>query len=83
MAMRRLGEPFFQAYEDAVDSFLRNGGHTPSMIRSPLGLLKQYRLHFAQLPYAGNVRIEETDQESVSVRGTTIDGHDYEWPELA
>jgi hypothetical protein len=77
----QLSEPFFAQYEAAVDEFLRNGGHTPSIIRSPPALLKQYRSHFAGLPYAGDVRIVEAEQDFVSVRGTNIAGHDFEWPE--
>jgi hypothetical protein len=81
MAMQ-VGEPLFAQYEDAVDSFLRAGGHTPSVIRSPPGLLKQYRSQFAEsLKYAAGVRIEEAEQDFVSVRGTTIAGHVLEYPE--
>jgi hypothetical protein len=45
-------------------------------------LLKQYRSQFAEsLKYANGVRIEEAEQDFVSVRGTNIAGHDFEWPE--
>ncbi len=73
-------KPSFLEYEAAVESFLRNGGHTPTIILSPPGLLKQYRSHFGDLPYAGSMQIQEAEQNFVSVRGTTIGGHDYEWP---
>ena len=75
-------QPIFPEFESAVDAFLRAGGHTPLVIRSPLPLLYRYRQAFgAPLPYCGGVRIEEATQEHVSVRGTTISGHDFEWPE--
>jgi hypothetical protein len=78
-----LSEPFFEPYETAVDAFLHAGGHAPSVIHSPLGLLKQYRSQFAgSLKYAGGVRIEDAEQDFVSVRGTNIAGHDFQWPEL-
>jgi hypothetical protein len=75
-----LSEPFFGPYDAAVNSFLLNGGHTAFIIRSPPGLLKRYRSQFGDLPYAGGVRTQEAEQDFVSVRGTTIAGHDYEWP---
>jgi len=75
-------EPLFAPYEDAVDSFLRAGGHTLSVICSPPGLLKQYRSQFAEsLKYAGRVRIEKAEQDFVSVRGTNIAGHVFEYQE--
>ncbi len=78
----QVSEPFFDPYEAAVDCFLRLGGHTPSVIRSPPGLLKQYRSHFAgSSNYAHGTRIEEAEQDHVSVRGTNIAGQDFEWPE--
>lgn len=77
----QVSKPFFLEYEDAVESFLRNGGHTPSIIRSPPGLLKQYRSRYGDLPYTGGVQIVKAEQDLVSVRGTTITGHDYEWPD--
>ena len=78
----QVSEPLFARYEDAVDAFLHSGGHTPSVIRSPPGLLTQYRAQFpGSLKYSGGVRIEEAKQDFVSVRGTTIGGHDFEWPE--
>lgn len=77
----QIGEPFFPEYEAAVESFLRNGGHTPATIRSPHSLLKRYRTQFAgSSNYVHGTRIEEAKQDHVSVRGTTIGGHDYEWP---
>ena len=79
-----LGEPLFAQYEAAVDAFLRAGGHTPSVIRSPPALLKQYRLEFeGSSEYAHGVRIEEAAQNFISVRGATIAGHHFEWPEPA
>lgn len=75
-------QPVLPEYESAVDAFLRAGGHTPLIIRSPRDLLNQYRQAFgALLPYCGGVRIEEAAEECVSVRGTTVAGHDFEWPE--
>jgi hypothetical protein len=74
-------EPLFAAYECVVDAFLRAGGHTATVIRSPRALLKQYTAVFGQVPYAGGARIEEAAQDHVSVRGTTIAGHDFEWPD--
>jgi hypothetical protein len=78
----QVSEPFFPEYEAAVESFLRNGGHTPSIIRSPRKLLDQFRAAFPhETGYLG-ARFELADsQDIVSVRGTTIAGHDYEWPE--
>jgi hypothetical protein len=82
LALQQVSEPFFGPYDAAVNSFLLNGGHAPSIIRSPPSLLKQYRSHFAgSSNYAHGTRIEEAEQDHVSVRGTTIGGHDYEWPE--
>lgn len=75
-------EPLFAAYESAVDEFLRAGGHTAKVIRSPPDLLHHYKTEFGGLlTYAGGVRIEEAAQDHVSVRGTTIAGQDFEWPE--
>jgi hypothetical protein len=51
------------------------------VIRSPPGLLKQYRSQFAELPYAGGAQIQEAEQNFVSVRGTNIAGHVFEYPE--
>jgi hypothetical protein len=73
--------PFFDAYESAVDAFLRAGGHTATLIRSPRALIKEYKAHFGELPYAGTARIQEAAQDYVSVRGANIAGHDFEWPE--
>lgn len=73
--------PLFAPYEKAVDEFLRAGGHTATVIRSPRALFKQYRAEFGELPYAGGARVEGAAQNHVSVRGTTIAGHDFEWPE--
>jgi hypothetical protein len=78
----QMSEPLFSEYEAAVDSFLRAGGHTPSVIRSPRALLEKYRSQFAgSTSYGAGVRIGEADQDFVSVRGTTIAGHEFEWPE--
>jgi hypothetical protein len=80
--VQHVSEPFFEPYESAVDSFLRAGGHTPSVIRSPPSLLKQYRSQFAgSSKYALRVGIEEAEQDFVSVRGTNIAGHVFEYPE--
>lgn len=77
-----ISEPLFPQYEDAVDSFLRAGGHNPSVILSPPSLAKRYKSQFAgSMTYTGGVRIEEAEQTFVSVRGTTIEGQDFEWPE--
>ena len=78
----QVGEPLFAQYEAAVDSFLRAGGHTPSLIRSPAGLLEQYRSQFAgSTNYGAAVRIVAWEQDFVSVRGTTIVGQVFEYPE--
>ncbi len=75
----QVSEPLFPEYEAAVESFLRAGGHTPSVIRSPPGLLNRYKSAFAgSANYGTGVRIEEAEQDFVSVRGTTIAGHDFE-----
>lgn len=78
----QVTEPFFAHYAAALESFLRAGGHRPYVILSPSGLLKQYKSQFAgSTNYGASVRIEEAEQDFVSVRGTTIAGHDFEWPE--
>jgi hypothetical protein len=73
--------PLFAPYEKAVDDFLRAGGHTATVIHSPRALFKQYRAEFGDLPYAGGANVTESAQNYVSVRGTTVAGHDFEWPE--
>lgn len=80
----RLGgaEPLYFPFERAVDEFLRAGGHVPSTIRSPRDLLRDYRAGFPGLPtYSGDASVEEANQNYVSVRGTTISGQEFEWPE--
>jgi hypothetical protein len=78
----QVGNPLFPEYEAAVDSFLHAGGHTPSVIHSPPGLLKQYRSQFAgSTNYGAGVQLVEAEQAFVSVRGTTLAGDDFEWPE--
>lgn len=73
--------PLFAPYENAVNDFLRAGGHTVTVIRSPRTVFEQYRTQFGDLPYADGAIVEEAAQNYVSVRGTTIVGHDFEWPE--
>jgi hypothetical protein len=78
----QVSEPLFEAYESAVDSFLRAGGHTASVIRSPRGLLQDYIALFpGSSKYALSVRIEEAKQGFVSVRGTNVAGQEFEWPD--
>ena len=72
-------KPLFAPYEAAVNAFLRVGGHTPTVIRSPRALLMRYVAEFAELSYLG-ANVEEAAQDHVSVRGTTIAGHVFEWP---
>jgi hypothetical protein len=50
--------------------------------QSGAGLLKQYKSQFAgSTNYGTGVRIEEAQQDFVSVRGTTIGGQEFEWPD--
>ena len=65
----QVSEPFFREYEAAVESFLRNGGHTPSIIRSPRKLLDQFRAAFPhETEYLG-ARFELTGKQSYPVPG--------------
>lgn len=74
--------PLFAPYESAVDKFLRAGGHTAKVIRSPTDLFRKYKVAFGGLPtYAGGALVEQAAQDHVSVRGTNTAGHDFEWPE--
>jgi hypothetical protein len=75
-------EPLFAEYEDAVDAFLHAGGHTPSLILSPSRALRQFRDRYPDLAtYTNGVPIEEAPQNYVSVRGTTIAGQEFDWPD--
>jgi hypothetical protein len=80
----QLGQPYFAEYEAAVDVFQRTAGIGAKItaIRSPRETLAKFRAAYPhESDYAG-VPIEPVEQNFVSVRGTTIAGHDFEWPEL-
>ena len=72
----------FRVCESAVDAFLREGGYTVKVLRCPRHWLEPHSADFVGLQtYTHGVRIEEAPQDRVSVRGTTIAGHDFEWPQ--
>lgn len=58
--------PLFPAFEGALNEFLRAGGHTAKVIRSPSHLFRQYKAAFHGLPtYVGGACIEEAAQDHV------------------
>jgi hypothetical protein len=73
----------FAPYEAAVDLFQHNVGIGAKItaIRSPRKILDAFRAAFPhETEYAG-APVELAKQDFVSVRGTAIAGHNFEWPE--
>jgi hypothetical protein len=81
-----MAEPLFPPYESVVDQFHAAGGITITAIRSPRTLAADFKAHFPtetahELRYLGApVEVVDT-QDFVSVRGTTVGGHQFEYPE--
>ncbi len=75
--------PLFQPYEAAVDIFQRTAGIGAKItaIRSPRKILDEFRTAYPhETSYAG-APVQPAEQDFVSVRGTTIAGDDFEYPE--
>lgn len=76
----------FPPFENVVHLFYKAGGVTLTAVRSPRRSLDDFRAAFPietarELKYlAAPVELVET-QNYVSVRGTDIAGHEFEWPE--
>jgi hypothetical protein len=81
-----MSGPIFGPFEAAVDNFLRAGGHKPTAIRSPREVMKAFKASFPgetgrDIKYF-DAPVEVADgQDFVSVRGTTLAGQQFEWPE--
>jgi hypothetical protein len=77
---------YFPPYEAVVDQFHAADGVKVTAIRSPRKLLDAFKAAFPaetarELRYLGApVELVET-QDFVSVRGTNIGGHEFEYPE--
>lgn len=84
----KSAQPYFPPFEAAVDLFQRTAGLSAKVtaIRSPRKWFDEFRAAFPEetardVRYHGAaVQLVET-QDFVSVRGTTIEGHEFEWPE--
>jgi hypothetical protein len=81
-----VSEPLFPPFEAVVDQFRVAGGMTITAIRSPRKLAEEFKAAFPtettrDLRYLGApVEVVDT-QDFVSVRGTTVAGHEFEYPE--
>lgn len=75
----------FSPYEDAMNEFYRAGGTRVSAIRSPVEVLRAFKRTFpeetaVELRYLGAPVEPVATQDYVSVLGSSIAGHTFEWP---
>jgi hypothetical protein len=75
--------PLFAPYETAVDLFQRTVGIGAKItaIRSPRKLLGEFRAAFPNESRYAGADVQLAKQDFVSVRGTTLAGDEFEWPE--